>query len=116
MEGKFSREGLQSLDEDDDMLTAMARELVTENGVGESAAAVWRQIQAENSNVFIPAINTPEPDPVVQDAPLTTSLITPALTVQAAVNALKFGTRPPSVRPTRRREEAPPADLQFPLF
>ena len=40
MEGKFSREGLQSLDEDDDMLTAMARELVTQNGVGESAAAV----------------------------------------------------------------------------
>ncbi len=52
MEGKFSRDGLQSLDEDDDMLTAMARELVTENGVGESAAAVWRQIQAENSNVL----------------------------------------------------------------
>ena len=55
MEGKFSREGLQSLDEDDDMLTAMARELVTENGVGESAAAVWRQIQTENSNTVIPA-------------------------------------------------------------
>jgi hypothetical protein len=29
----------------------MARDLVTENGVGESAAAVWRQIQAENSNI-----------------------------------------------------------------
>ena len=29
MEGKFSRKGLQSLDEEDDMLTAMARELVT---------------------------------------------------------------------------------------
>ena len=51
MEGKFSREGLQSLDEDDDMLTAMARELVTANGVGESAAAVWRQIQSENSEL-----------------------------------------------------------------
>jgi len=25
------------------MLTAMARELVTQNGVGEFAAAVWRQ-------------------------------------------------------------------------
>ena len=61
MEGKFSREGLQSLDEDDDMLTAMARELVTEKGVGESAAAVWRQIQAENSNILIPATIPPEP-------------------------------------------------------
>ena len=77
MEGKFSREGLQSLDEDDDMLTAMARELVTENGVGECAAAVWRQIQAENSNVFTPATRTPEPAPVIEDRLLTTSLVTP---------------------------------------
>ena len=52
MEGKFNREGLQSLHEDDDMLTAMARELVTENGVGESAAAVCRQIQSENSSIL----------------------------------------------------------------
>jgi hypothetical protein len=29
MEGKFANQGLQSLDEDDDMLTAMARELAT---------------------------------------------------------------------------------------
>ena len=97
MEGKFSREGLQALDEDDDMLTAMARELVTENGVGDSAAAVWRQIQAENSNTVIPA--TVPPAPVGEDAPLTTSLVAPALTVEAAVKALKFGSRPPSVPP-----------------
>jgi hypothetical protein len=58
MEGKFSREGLQALDEDDDMLTAMARELVTEDGVGESAAALWRQIQAENSNLPMSATIT----------------------------------------------------------
>jgi len=30
MEGKFAGEGLQSIDEDDDMLSAMARELVRE--------------------------------------------------------------------------------------
>ena len=115
MEGKFSREGLQSLDEDDDMLTAMARELVTENGVGESATLVWRQIKAENSNILIPTTITPEPASVVEDAPPTTSLVTPALTVEAAVKALKFGSRPPSVRPIRRREESP-ADVQFSLF
>src|SRR5260370_34935766 len=68
MEGKFSREGLQSLNEDDDMLTAMARELVTENGVGESAAAVWCKIQEKNSNILIPATIEPEPAPVVDDA------------------------------------------------
>jgi hypothetical protein len=116
MEGKFSREGLQSLDEDDDMLTAMARELVTENGVGESAAAVWRQIQAENSNILNSAAIPPERAPVVEDEPLTTSLVTAPLTVEAAVEALKFGTRPPSVRPPTRRREALPVDVQFPLF
>ena len=41
MEGKFSGEGLQSFEETDDILTAMARELVTEQGIGESAEAIW---------------------------------------------------------------------------
>jgi len=116
MEGKFSREGLQSLDQDDDMLTAMARELVTENGVGECAAAVWRQIQAENSHVFTPADTAPEPSPVVDHAPLTTSLVPPAQTVDAALKVLKFGSRPASVRPPTRRRGAPPVEVQFPLF
>jgi hypothetical protein len=111
-----AREGLQSLDEDDDMLTAMARELVTENGVGDSAAAVWRQIQAENSNLGMRTTITSGPASVVEDAPLTTSLITPALT-EAAVEALKFGIRPPSGRqPIRQREPPPLVDRQFPLF
>jgi hypothetical protein len=116
MEGKFSRDGLQALDEDDDMLTAMARELVTENGVGESAAAVWRQIQAENSNIFIPATVTPEPASIVEDVPRVTSLLPPAGTVEAALTALKFGSRLPSVRPHLRRRDGPAADTQFPLF
>jgi hypothetical protein len=116
MEGKFSRDGLQALDEDDDMLTAMARELVTENGVGESAAAVWRQIQAENSSVFIPATITPGPASIVEDAPRATSRVAPTGTVEAALAALKFGSRRPSVRPPLRRREAPSADMQFPLF
>ena len=37
MEGKFTSEGLQAIDGDDDMLTAMARELVENKGIGESA-------------------------------------------------------------------------------
>ena len=32
------------IDEDDDLLTAMARELVTRQGVGERAAEVWRAL------------------------------------------------------------------------
>ena len=60
MEGKFSGEGLHSFDEDDDMLTAMARELVTEQGIGESADAVWRQLQTEQSRFLPPALVVPD--------------------------------------------------------
>src|SRR5678810_635630 len=42
MEGKLHADGLQSMDADDDLLTAMARDLVTRQGVGEGAAEVWR--------------------------------------------------------------------------
>jgi len=40
MEGKFASEGLQAIDGDDDILTAMARELVENKGIGESADSV----------------------------------------------------------------------------
>jgi hypothetical protein len=40
MEGKFAGEGLQTIDEDDDMLSAMARKLVKKSGIGESADAI----------------------------------------------------------------------------
>ena len=48
MEGKFANHDLQSLDEDDDMLTATARELVTQKGVGEKADDIWSQIQKQS--------------------------------------------------------------------
>jgi hypothetical protein len=40
-------EGLQTIDEDDDMLSAMARELVERNGIGETADANQRVLTAE---------------------------------------------------------------------
>jgi hypothetical protein len=54
MEGKFSDGGLQSFEEDDDMLTAMARELVTKHGIGESADALWKQLHAEQLRILPP--------------------------------------------------------------
>lgn len=51
MEGKFSAEGLQAVAEDDDLLMAMARELVTQQEIGESAEMVWRDIQAQNTAI-----------------------------------------------------------------
>ena len=52
MEGKFSGEGLQSLDTDEDLMSAMARELVEKAGVGESADAVWRDLGHEREKVL----------------------------------------------------------------
>src|SRR5579883_385390 len=52
MEGKFSSEGLQAINEEDDILMAMARELVTEKGVGERADAVWSALQKKQEEVF----------------------------------------------------------------
>lgn len=51
MEGKFSGEGLQALDTDEDLMSAMARELVQKAGVGETANAVWRELDAEREKV-----------------------------------------------------------------
>jgi hypothetical protein len=42
MEDKFSGEDLHSMDADDEMLAAMARELVEKGVVGDSADAVWK--------------------------------------------------------------------------
>jgi hypothetical protein len=97
------------------MLTAMARELVTANGVGESAAAVWRQIQSENNCILNCADRRREPVAVEEES-VTTSLLRAALSVDAVVEALKFGARPPLMRPLPRRRAAPPTDAQFPLL
>ena len=52
MEGKFSSEGLQAINEEDDILMAMARELVTEKGIGEKADEVWASLQRRQQEVF----------------------------------------------------------------
>lgn len=65
MEGKFAGEGLQSMNEDDDMLSAMARELVEKNRIGDSADAIWRALHLEHQKLF-PA---EEGQPTLQDEP-----------------------------------------------
>ena len=60
MEGKFASEGLQAIDGDDDMLTAMARELVENKGIGESADTVWQSVQQLRPSTPAPAEEEPE--------------------------------------------------------
>jgi 8-oxo-dGTP pyrophosphatase MutT (NUDIX family) len=52
MEGKFSGEGLLSLDADDDLMSAMARELVEKAGVGASADQMCRELERERERVL----------------------------------------------------------------
>lgn len=60
MEGKFAGEGLQSIDEDDDMLSAMARELVERNGVGDSADRSGASCTTSTRGCF-PRMRSPPP-------------------------------------------------------
>jgi hypothetical protein len=42
---------LQALDPDEDLMSAMARELVEKAGVGESANALWRELDQEREKI-----------------------------------------------------------------
>ena len=101
MEGKFAGEGLQNIDEDDDMLSAMARELVERNGIGESADAVWKGLNTEHQKLFpttsrsnegVPLIEAPAILPGVQPDPA--ALVEEAI---AESSVLIFGQRPGSL-------------------
>jgi superfamily II DNA or RNA helicase len=106
MEGKFAGEGLQNLDEDDDMLTSMAKELVEKNGIGESADAVWKQLNAEHQRLF----PTRTAADVLTALPSVIETEMPANSVLQALNsrsALVFGQRREESRTQRRRPRAP---------
>jgi hypothetical protein len=113
MEGKFSGEGLHSFEDDDDILTAMARELVTKQGIGESADAVWRHLQTEQSRFLPPALAVP--DHPGSDTVLSRLPPPSALNVPSVACAVEFGVQPPP-SPDRRREGADPVYEQLSLF
>ena len=119
MEGKFAGEGLQNIDEDDDMLSAMARELVERNGIGETADAVWKALNAEHRNLF-PA--TSQSNDAISSIEVPGSLLTtqsdPAGLVEEAIDrdsVLIFGQRPGSLS-GRRPRGRPAVPEQASLF
>jgi superfamily II DNA or RNA helicase len=111
MEGKFAGEGLQNIDEDDDMLSAMARELVERNGIGESADAVWKALNAEHQKLF-PTASEPA-DEVAAPASSGNVLQSDSdarVLVQELIDSssvLIFGQRPGSGRRTRSKPSVP---------
>jgi hypothetical protein len=116
MEGKFAGEGLQSIDEDDDMLSAMARELVEKNGIGDNADAIWRALQLEHQRLF-PTDRQREAADAGSDGngELHSE---PANPIEAAISAepvLIFGQSSDSLKAGRRRSR-PAAPEQPSLF
>ena len=114
MEGKFSSEGLQSINDEDDILMAMARELVTEKGIGERADAVWATIQKKQDDV----IGTRKPEDVEAAAEQTVSeipLIEPTVTQVDQWSALRSAMDSSRRRGSRRSTSATP-DEQLALF
>ena len=107
MEGKFGGEGLQNIDEDDDMLSVMARELVERNGIGETADAVWKALNTEHQKLFATQSRAGGDISVANlDDVLSGSQPDPASLVEAALDAsmvATFGQRPESLSGRRRR-------------
>ncbi len=107
VEGKFAGEGLQTIDEDDDMLSAMARELVQRNGIGESADAVWKALNAEHQKLFPTTSRSIEEPSAVELAALLPNTRSDAEGVIdeaiAAGSVLIFGQRPGLLAGSRRR-------------
>ena len=105
LEGKFSESGLQSMDDGADVLTTLARELVMNQGVGQSADEVWKALQAQQPQTQTAAIAT-EPEPL-PEAPL--------VSVPRAASSLMFGRDLP-LAPGRRKVAAEPSSDQLSLF
>ena len=102
LEGKFVDSELQSLEDGDDVLTSLARELVMNRGVGESADAVWKELRAQSA--IAPRAGEAEPvegpDPVIPSKP-------------QSVSDLVFGQ---AIGETRKRSVAQTPAEQLPLF
>jgi superfamily II DNA or RNA helicase len=119
MEGKFAGEGLQSIDEDDDMLSAMARELVERNGIGESADAVWKALNAEHQKLFYATTSSSsDVSSTIRPDALFEPQFDPACIVEAAIDTsvvVAFGQRPQALSGRRRRSK-PTVPEQRSLF
>jgi len=107
MEGKFAGEGLQSIDEDDDMLSAMARELVERSGIGETADSVWRALSTEHQKLF-PTNSHRDDDAAAIEVPgiLLDDQSDPGGLVESAMDRatiVVFGQRPQALSGKRRR-------------
>ena len=114
MEGKFSSEGLQAINDEDDILMAMARELVTEKGIGERADAVWATLQKKQEDTLgtrVAEVLEAEAEPTVSEIPLIEST-SPQQNQWSALRPVMDSSR----RRSSRRSTSAPPDEQLALF
>jgi hypothetical protein len=100
MEGKFSGEGIHSLESDDDMMSAMACELVERGRVGESADAVWADLKRERAQ-HMPSMPTVSQAATGEEDDQSVLLL-PQEPVTASSPALHL------VEPNLKRQQKPP--------
>src|SRR5713101_7895164 len=105
MEGKFSSEGLQAINDENDILMAMARELVTEKGIGERADAVWAALQKKQEDIL--GTRAKEDREAVAEQPVAAiPLVEPISTQVDQWSAIKSTVESPRRRNPRRSTSA----------
>jgi hypothetical protein len=122
MEGKFAAEGLQAMEEGEDLLMAMARELVTEQHIGETADQVWKSLQKEQAKVFgVRSEESPETAfgerAVMEVSP--EPLVHPVAPIAVTEQLVMFGVALEEARKrkaARRRAAVTPGANQLALF
>lgn len=107
LEGKFAGEGLHDMEEDDDMLAALARELVQEDGVGQTADAVWKELKQVYEQFPTTAAITPE----VEENELSVFEMAQPIAVEVPIH-LTHGEALPAVDHTPSQSELVGAALE----
>ena len=93
------------------MLSAMARQLVEKNGIGETADNVWRALTQKHQKLFPASSNVSQLLGEVIDAPTFNLESEPARLIEEAIatqQVLVFGQRPEALRGRRRQRSVIP--------
>ena len=90
----------------------MARELVTQKGVGDSASAIWKAVQEQHARLLPPSSELDHAEHVATEAPERVG-------VNGTAGGLVFGSPMPKESPRRKLPVVEPVaetDCQLSLF
>jgi hypothetical protein len=101
MEGKFSSEGLQAINDEDDILMAMARDLVTDKGIGERADQVWSSLQKKQEEIF--AVKPSQVEETIPAPAQDDAVVVNEHSIPIASQCQTLGKSPEEIRPKGSR-------------